>query len=46
MLEIKKEYFAKPQLETVVAQMKTISRGGVKDDKINRYYFRELMSLV
>lgn len=44
--QVKQEYFAKPPIEEVIKQMRTIARGGVKDDKITRYYFRELMSLV
>lgn len=46
MQQAKEEYYKKPDFDTVLKQMKKISIDGVQNDKITRYYFRELMSLV
>ena len=44
--ELRKQYYQKPSKQEVINQMKKIAKGGVMMDKITRYYFRELMSLV
>ncbi len=41
---LKSEYFKKPDKEIMLKQMKTISNGGVMNDKITRYYFKDLMA--
>ena len=44
--EIREEYFKKPSIEQVRKQIATIAKGGVMNDKITRYFFRELMAKV
>ena len=44
--QIRDEYFKKPTMEQVKKQMATIAKGGVMNDKITRYFFRELMAKV
>lgn len=42
--ELKTQYFEKPSFQEVAAQLQKIASGGSKMDKINRYYFRDLMA--
>ena len=42
-LTAKTEFFSKPDKSVVIAQMRKIASGGVMNDKITRYYFRDLM---
>ena len=44
--ELREQYYQRPSKQEVINQMKKIANGGVMMDKITRYYFRELMSLV
>lgn len=37
--QIRQEYYAKPTIEQVKKEMKTISQGGVKNTYITNYYF-------
>lgn len=41
---LKKEYYAKPDFENVKNQFISISKGGVKNDKITNYYVKDLMA--
>lgn len=43
MEQAREEFFAKPEFTEVIAQMRKINGGGVMNDKITRYYFRNLM---
>ena len=45
-LQLKKEFFAKPEFSQVIKQLETLSKNGVMVDKVTRYYFRDLMSKV
>lgn len=42
--EIKKEYYSRPDFEEVKKQFLSISKGGVKNDKITNYYVKDLMA--
>ena len=42
--QLKKEFFDKPSKEELNTQFKRLQKGGPKMDKVNRYYFRELMA--
>lgn len=44
--QIQAECYAKPALEEVYEQMKKIAGTGVRCNKINQYYFKELMAQV
>ena len=41
---IKKDFFTKPDKEAVIKQMKKLNIDGVMNDKVTRYYFRDLMA--
>lgn len=43
-LQLKEEFFSKPTKEELNVQFKRLHKGGPKMDKVNRYYFRELMA--
>ena len=42
--QIKKDFFQVPDYSEVITQFKRLQKGGPKMDKVNRYYFRELMA--
>ena len=42
--ELYDQYFSKPHKSEVIKQMKKINKDGVVNDKITRFYFRELMA--
>lgn len=44
--QLKKDYFAKPDIEDVKDQLYKISKGGNQNNKITAYYFKDLMSKV
>lgn len=43
-LQLKQDFFCKPTIEELNTQFKRLHSGGPKMDKVNRYYFRELMA--
>lgn len=43
-LELKKEYYKKPEFNDVSKQFIAISKGGTKNDKITNYYVKDLMA--
>lgn len=45
-LELKKEYYKKPEFNEVIKQFKNIAKGGTKNDKITNYYVKDLMAKV
>lgn len=45
-IQLQKECYAKPPFSEVQAQMKKIAADGVRCNKINQYYFKELMAKV
>ena len=42
--QIKKDFFQAPDYSEVITQFKRLQKGGPKMDKVNRYYFRNLMA--
>ena len=42
--QLKEQYFALPDKNIVIEQMRKIAGGGVMNDKITRYYFKKLMA--
>lgn len=44
--QLRNEYFAKPDIEEVKNQMYAISKGGMQNNKLTAYYFKDLMSKV
>lgn len=45
-LQLKENFFKKPDFSQVIKQFQTLSKKGVMVDKITRYYFRDLMAKV
>lgn len=43
-MELKRQYYSKPDFESVKKQFLTISKGGTKLDKITNYYVKDLMA--
>lgn len=45
-LDLKRQYYAKPDFDSVKQQFIAIANGGVKNDKITNYYVKDLMAKV
>lgn len=45
-IKLRNDYFAKPTLESVKDQMYQISRGGLLNNRLTAYYFKDLMMKV
>lgn len=45
-LELKEQYYQRPEFNEVIRQFKNIAKGGTKNDKITNYYVKDLMAKV
>lgn len=45
-IQLKKEFFTKPDFSQVLKQLQNLSNNGIMVDKITRYYFKDIMAKV